>query len=114
VNETEIIDDYVATLGFSTLRGKWIAIDRTVAQSLLTVVLHKDLAYKMEAMTLDFASTAAKCFIDIFSKEARFFTNGTWLNDTAGWTPITNATFDAGVVAFDELQIGVLWVEDED
>ncbi|WP_254610248.1 hypothetical protein [Bacillus tequilensis] len=32
----------------------------------------------------------------------------------SSWSPITQATFDAGLVVIDKKKIGMFWVEDED
>lgn len=34
--------------------------------------------------------------------------------ELSSWTPISQATFDAGVVVVDKKNIGMIWVEDED
>lgn len=31
-----------------------------------------------------------------------------------GWSGITNSTFDAGIILYDDKKIGIVWIEDED
>jgi hypothetical protein len=49
---------------------------------------------------------------------ARFFTNGDWgdprIESPKGWTPLSKATFDAGVLGFDGETAFIVWTEDED
>lgn len=50
--------------------------------------------------------------------DARFFTNGDWGNprfeNSKGWTPLSTATFDAGVLGIDSETAFIVWTEDED
>lgn len=47
---------------------------------------------------------------------ATFFGNGTWQSDdgSAQWTPLSNATFDCGVLGYDTAIAFIFWVEEED
>lgn len=121
----ELLDGYVSDLGFNKIGKGWVEIDRRLAVMILVDVLHRDMAYDHEVMNLRDANFAAEAFVQLFVEKARFFTNGSRGNIESverpnglrigpSWNPITNATFDAGVVAFDGSQIGLLWVEDED
>ena len=54
-----------------------------------------------------------------FDEDAGFFTNSEFATHLVfinqnGWQPLTEATFDSGVVAVDRRGVGILWVEDED
>jgi hypothetical protein len=68
------------------------------------------------------ATALAAEFLSRFGETARFYTNGTfpphderrpagWMGS---WDPITRATFDTGVIAVDDVTVGLLWFEDED
>src|SRR5262249_2284587 len=119
-----LIDAFVASLGFSGLGQGWEEINRDQAESILRLILHKDLAYRMPITPLEKATSLAGRFLALFSRSARWFTNGTYHlapvrtpnGGSAGpsWNPISQATFDTGVVCIDESRIGIMWVQDED
>jgi hypothetical protein len=81
-------------------------IDKGTAHSLIAEVLHRDQAYGVEMMTAAQAEQLTGTFFEQFGAQARYFTNN--------WCPVTNATFDAGVIVIGALRSGCLWVEDED
>ena len=94
----------------------WIELDAEEALEAATRVLSVDLAYKMPVMAIDLAERLAHEFLSCFGADAVFLTNGT-LGRASGvraWSPITDATFDTGVVAVSSRRVGLLWVEDED
>ena len=63
----------------------------------------------------EWADVIGASFLASFEKNARYFTNGTYgPTDLSGWNPLTDATFDTGVVAVCDSMIGILWVEDGD
>ncbi len=114
------VDDYIAGLGHKRIDKQWIELKITDAERLLTTLLHKDMAHRCESMPIDLVLATIRLFFDQFSETAKFFTNAEWHPDKAGvlsiqtWNPITNATFDSGIVACDNHQIGMIWIEDED
>lgn len=118
-SEFAIIDKYVLELGHHKCE-KWLEIKRPDAERLLTSILHKDMAYNYECMEISLARAAARSFFDQFAPTAKFFTNAEWRTGSGGlvevnsWNNITDATFDAGIVALDDLNIGIVWIEDED
>ena len=111
------------------LGDRWRDISETQAQALIQRFLHKDLAYECAAMSQDSAAALALEFMKFTRPPRVCFTNGLWPSDwlsgtpgqTAvpsgrhgGWNPISNATFDAGIVSIDSEWVAMLWVEDED
>lgn len=63
------------------------------------------------------AASLAADWLAITGSDATYFTNGTWGQPAAqstGWQPISNATFDAGIIAVAPQVSAILWVEDED
>ncbi|RDE07350.1 hypothetical protein [Sphingomonas aracearum] len=50
-----------------------------------------------------------------FGNDATFLSNGHW-DERRGieWTPLSDATFDAGVIGWDARRAFILWVEEED
>jgi hypothetical protein len=99
-------------------------IEESSARRLVCLVLHRDLAYSAEIMLERRATELADRFFAQFGPGARYFTNGTFheksrrLSESvtagASWAPVTEATFDTGVLIIAPGCSGCLWVEDED
>jgi hypothetical protein len=99
-------------------------IDEPSARLLARRILHQDLAYNAELIPLARAEELASRFLDQFGPDARYLTNGSWhlppvaLADRVvqgpSWDPVTDATFDTGVLVLGSRCSGCLWVEDED
>jgi len=112
---TAMLDEFVETLGFDGLREDWKEIDRRMAQTILQAVLYRDLAYNAEIMTAKRACQLAEQFLALFTEQARYFTNAVFESSRLSmWSGITEATFDTGVICFDNKLVGILWVQDED
>jgi hypothetical protein len=116
-----VLDEFVATFGFKGLGDAWIEVSSQAATKLVREILLKDLAYRVAMMSEDEAALLAKRFFALFDGSVRCFTNGNLVVQDAdptevpgSWNPITEATFDAGVVCLGSCRIGILWVEDED
>jgi hypothetical protein len=99
-------------------------IDEASARRLATLILHRDLAYNVVIMPEEKAAQLAGAFLDQFGASACYFTNGTLheprrkvsphVSDGWSWGPVTDATFDTGVLVLGPEVSGCLWVEDED
>ncbi len=92
-------------------------VDGRRAREFLTAILHKDLAYKVEVMPEARARGLSEEFLRSFgAHEVRFATNSADSPSAFpfGWTPATEFTFDAGVVALGSAAAGLFWVADED
>jgi len=118
---TASISDVAVAFGLSDSADCYREIDALEAARVLEYVLHRDLAYNVEIMPLGLAIELTAEFIAQFSGlSARFFTNGDWgrplLTQGIGhrWSPVTTATFDAGVVVVSTEKIGCVWCLDED
>jgi hypothetical protein len=118
-----MIDGYVTELGFESPGENWCALSRAQALLIAAKVLERDLAYTSEVMPEAVARAFAEEFAAHFDDCAEFFTNATFEDHLArvapgdsvsSWSPITEATFDTGVIAVDEHRVGLIWVEDED
>lgn len=87
-------------------------LDRVAARDAIERTLRKTPAYGAEWVEPQSAKRVADAFVACFSPQATFWTN---LGKVSGsWTPLTSATFDAGVVAADDVAAGILWTADED
>jgi hypothetical protein len=119
-SDLSIIDEYLTRLQFEKLGAAAIELDRASAELFLTSILHLDMAYSCQCMEIGSARETSKLFLNQFQANAKFYTNATTSGRADGlltlsaWHPITNATFDSGILAFDEEKIGLIWLEDED
>jgi hypothetical protein len=93
----------------------WTDLEGPDALQAATRVLHLDLAYKAPVMPIDLARSLAVRFLDGCGERAAFLTNGSLgLSGTGQWSPLTDATFDTGIVGVAAKRVGLIWVEDED
>lgn len=84
------------------------------------------MAYEAELMPFDKANKFANEFCSLFSEQAFFLSNSSWktnrnydISDNSklnfeSWTPLTEATFDSGIIVCDIDKVGIAWFEDED
>lgn len=109
-------DDFVLSLGFKPLGKRWRSIERAEALNSLELLLFHDLAYQHPLMEKKTAHFIAESFLSLFSPfDCRFLTNGSFdERSMLRRTPITESTFDHGVIAFDDKSIGMIWAQDED
>lgn len=92
------------------------------AAQVLAAVLHQDMAYKCEVMPLARAEELAYQFLASQEPGATFYINADWSAYFSpnpgpfsfGWNPLTESTFDAGVLAISRRYASCIWVEDED
>lgn len=100
-------------------------IVKSEALEILTLILHKDLAYDGEIMPEESAAALSTTFLQGFEDgSASFFTNTDYTRKDGifgkqsrlgpTWNSVTKATFDAGVIVISKTQCACLWVEDED
>jgi hypothetical protein len=93
-------------------------IERSEARNILISLLRWDMAYHTDLMPEQAAETLADQFLQNFpASDTRFVTNLDRPNDPRGpfgWSPMTQSTFDAGVVCLAKPVAGCFWVEDED
>jgi hypothetical protein len=118
------LDAFVQGMGLRPLGAAWVPLAREQALALVGQLLRFDLAYHSPAADAPAAAALAERFMAAFGADVLCYTNGTWLEGFQpqgrsalrgpSWTPLTNATFDAGVVCVDAQMIGIFLVEDED
>ncbi|NUO50266.1 MAG: hypothetical protein HOV80_15535 [Polyangiaceae bacterium] len=110
--------------GFRALGSEWRQIDQADALAISFNVLHRDLAYGASMMTRQAAEQLAREVLTLIPEPVAYFTNGTWAEGFAAeatspygaisWKPISDATFDAGIIAVGAEKTVLLWVQDED
>lgn len=112
-----------AEFGLQADASRYQEIGGDAACRLVFLALNQDLAHCTEILPVERAVYLAEHFVDAFDHEdTRFYTNGnlyegpddevTWSG--ASWNPMTEATFDTGILVIGPLASGVFWVEDED
>ena len=100
-------------------------VAKSEAEQILIRILHKDMAYDCEIMSEKSAAALSTAFLHNFEDStASFFTNinhseeekksGPLTWEVRDWRPVTNATFDAGIIAISDSEAACLWIEDED
>jgi hypothetical protein len=99
----------------------WVELATERAREVLAALLHRDMAYRSETLPREEAERIAAGFLDLFGRPVRCYSNSDWEPDQPGgilqlahWNPISDSTFDSGVVATDGVAAGLLWFEDED
>lgn len=109
---------YPAQVHAALFEGELQSIDRLEAARTLAWVAKESLAYsKAKAPSASLVKDVMEAFADL-APEATFYTNGNWAECLGGhgtqWTPLSDATFDTGVIGFDSQAAFIFWVEDED
>ena len=111
----ENADRYVRSLGFAGLGLQWQDLGKVQAIDLLTKMLHRSLAYKVEMMPLKTAKHVSERFISQFNpRNSIYLSNGDIAENSASWNSITKSTMEMALVVMDEKTIGIVCVEDED
>jgi hypothetical protein len=94
---------------------------REHAVKILTRLIHQGMAYDSEIIPEKEAAQLAEIFISHFGNEARYYSNSPWKlnvlsqkNELSSWDPLTEATFDSGIIIVGKSSIGIAWFEDED
>ena len=111
------LDAFVTRLGYKAINDQWIEINISDARHIIVQILKEDLAYNYECMSEKEANTFVEEIFTTLNVDqgAQFFTNGNYYEEQGNsWCPITNATFDTGVLILNGQKINLVWVEDED
>ena len=117
-------DQIASSQTFRQLGDRWLEVDDPTAYKIVARLLRKDMAYGVPIMAPEEAARLAHEFMLLTGTPRVCLTNGGWLEDPIStspttkigpsWDPITESTFDAGVIFVDEDAVVMLWVEDED
>jgi len=117
----ESLERVLGRFGLSLLEGQLISVTQEQAKLILEAILWKDLAYSSPLMDRDQASALSTLFISEFAgSDTQFLSNGEWSEyHDREWssfpsTPLTQSTFDAGIIALMPKMASCIWVEDED
>jgi hypothetical protein len=99
---------------------EWLReITQDQAAEIIKTILWKDLAYSSEMIAEQSANERAKYLVALFyDGSAKIYTNGDWVNyhnkRSCGSNPLTDSTFDAGVLFVGGNYAACIWVDDED
>ena len=119
----DVADRVAESVGYKAIGTRWVRLDRDGATRVLLRVLQQDLAYDSSVMQFEEADRLAQAFLAHVGTGAVYFTNGSWVETWQPrepgaigltWKSLSEATFDAGVLAVGEHVAAILWVEDED
>ncbi len=115
---------FIRSLGFRWPENGWREVDLAQARRILKHVLRRDLAYGSERIPEAEAERLVTAFLGAVGNDLSGYTNGTWglppeqlsggVTTSASWSPITDSTFDGGVVCVGSERLGIIWVQDED
>jgi hypothetical protein len=94
-------------------RNGFVGLDRSQAAHVLAVAGTTSLAYGRPVPREGDRKEAAEALRDL-GEGASFFSNGVWQGESHGWRPLTSATFDCGVIGYDDRNAFIFWVEEED
>ncbi len=96
--------------------GNFFEVSKENAKAVLVSTLAHDMAYNCSLMPLADAAALAEEFIASFREDARYFTNRD--PDTPpsyrSWNPVTDFTFDTGILVLSHGVVGCAWFMDED
>lgn len=118
-----LLDSFVTRFGFLGINDRWNEIEFLNARRIMFRIVRTDLAYDLPQVPEEVANTLVEEIIKTLDADvgSRYFTNGEYYKPISrapgigpSWQPITNATFDSGVVVLADQSIGLVWVEDED
>ncbi len=113
------LEKVMESFGLAPLPECLRKIEQDEAIGVLKTILWKDLAYSSEMISEEQALERASYLYTLFyDASAKLYTNGNWENyhkgKSAGSSPLTSSTFDAGVLFFSKKFSACIWVEDED
>lgn len=114
------IAELLAEFGLSPNASALNPIDPELAQRIAVLVLAQDLAYGTQLIPPAEAARLAAAFMALFAgSQVDCFTNASLSEHGGGltvnaWTPLTDATFDGGIIVLSTERAACLWVEDED
>lgn len=119
VAETEdprrIADRMALALDLTPLGAAWVELTAERALALLSLAIHKDLAYGTKREDAAAAGELATAWLACAGAGAHLFTNGNWApNFTGTSNPIGTATFDLAFANVGPERGALVWIGDED
>jgi hypothetical protein len=111
-----VVDKFVESLGLRPIAEEWLRTEPPAARRIVLDILERDLAYGMPAVPPPLALELTDALFAPFGLGSLYFANCAPRVRANGWSwcPLSDATFDVGVVCLSDERIGVLCVQDED
>lgn len=105
-------DMFVQELGLKPLGARWQEMDGYTAENLLVQLLGRSLSTDYLMMEPIEARATAEHLLDTFQMPRSYLTNVLSFDGggLTGWNPLTELTFDAGLVIIDEQWVGLIVV----
>lgn len=128
-NDGEVIGAYLHTSmwpfpadagwQFSGRAGELRLLTQDQALTTLRTCLQRGLAYDAELMSVQRARELAAMFIGLLSPGARWWTNvlSEWCSGSTALStrnPLTDLTYDTGVIGLDQDSLAIAWFAEED
>jgi hypothetical protein len=121
----EALDDLLRRCGLRPLGDDWTELSRERAFEHLATALEKDLVFHIEQLPRIAAEQIARGAIDLLpAKGTRYFTNDEFSpkrpvvdgldHNWLGFHGITNALQDTGLVIVDDVNLVLIWFENDD
>lgn len=115
--QIELVNEFIKKLGFKPLEPtRWVVVNKKQAEMILTNILSKDMTYKTELMSKEDAQEITNDYLNNFKEEnTTYFSNGLYVNtEVRGWNPISNESWDTGIICIDDNKVAILWFVDGD
>ena len=94
--------------------SEMIRLDRPDAAYVLALAGTRSLAHGNKPPSSSTIQQTMDALTELTDK-AVFLSNGNWTNPTnRSWIPLSSATFDCGIIGFDEMTAFIFWIEEED
>lgn len=107
------IGEMAALFGLRNSDDIYNEISLEEASASLTYLLHQDMAYNVEIISLEKARSYTSRFMNLIDpRKTHFYTNRRL--GSPHWKPATHATFDSGLLIIQEEDIICIWFKDED
>ena len=91
-----------------------VRLNRAEAAHVLAVAGTTSLAYGHASPRSSWVAEANRALGDL-AGDATFISNNRWEEaPSVSWVPLTNATFECGLIGFDSEHAFIFWVEEED
>lgn len=99
-----------SNLGYGVLGDKWDIVSHARFESQLIDSLKSSLAYSVQMLPPEEATSIAKEFLNYFESQREYLVNGT----QTGWNPITKSTMETAFIVVTRTHAGMFLFEDED
>lgn len=123
VRDNQLVSEILLQIGYPTSRnqfdiGQLITPNWQSAANILGFAATRSLAYDLARAPSEGTVKEALTALRDLDSTAVFRANGAWRawndQDLKSWVPVSSATFDAGLLGYDQTNAFIFWVEEED